>query len=157
MFFSIWVMSIFLFVSVFSRWKESRKYCVAFITFIICSGHFLFICLYFHVEIKRKVPSIVWPSLYSLYYSGHFYVGYFPPHSYKVAIKKIFHFLLNQHAFHNLCLIFIRLGLFCDVLFFLNQICACYFKRPKIWLFFNQPFQRRCKIIPGPSKHISSC
>ena len=46
--------------------------------------------------------SIVWPSLYSLYYSGHFYVGYFPPPGHKVAIKKIFHFLLNQHTFYLL-------------------------------------------------------
>ena len=55
--------------------------------------------------------SIVWPSLYSLYYSGHFYVGYFPPPGHKVAIKKIFHFLLNQHTFYLLkrqCVIFVQ-------------------------------------------------
>ena len=62
---------------------------------------FLFV-LVFSFWNKRKVASIVWPSLYSLYYSGHFYVGYFPPHSHKVAIKKIFHFLLNQHTFYLL-------------------------------------------------------
>ena len=60
---------------------------------------------------KGSGKSIVWPSLYSLYYSGHFYVGYFPPPGHKVAIKKIFHFLLNQHTFYLLkrqCVIFVQ-------------------------------------------------
>ena len=68
-----------------------------------CFQRFHLLCCFFSGWNKRgSGKSIVWPSLYSLYYSGHFYVGYFPPPGHKVAIKKIFHFLLNQHTFYLL-------------------------------------------------------